>query len=120
VPGFDEKTFDLDLGIQKMYGEAGPVKVPENLRTILPVLPVALALEREYDAQLRATNQYGEGFLARESAYRDELAAFDGAPLLKAASLAEEILEFQRSTEIDYFTIIYNNANLQSDFKRFL
>ena len=28
VPGFDEQVFDTDLGIQKQYGDAGPIRTP--------------------------------------------------------------------------------------------
>ncbi len=48
VPGFDERRFDEDLGIQKDYGAAGPMKVPTNARTVLRAIPIAIALEREY------------------------------------------------------------------------
>lgn len=127
VPGFDERTFDLSLGIQKDYSPDGPVCTPTTLRTIIPVIPTALALEREYRAQLRRTEDYGRGFLAREAACRAQLERLEQTPpgpmaahTALVAPVVREILALQRQTEIDYFTTIYNNANLQSDFKTFL
>jgi phosphohistidine swiveling domain-containing protein len=105
VPGFDEEVFDKDLGIQKTYGAAGPAKTPTNLQTLLPAIPVAIALERNYRRYLRLTESYGRTFLPREAQY---------FPLLR------EVLDFQLATECDYFTTIYNNANFQSDLKKLL
>lgn len=116
VPGFDEQSFDLDLGIQKKYGPKGPRRVPTNLWTVLPVIPVALALEKEYCERLDFTDQYLEKiYLPRERTLRAKLRV-KGA--LDATVL--EILELQWKTECDYFSTIYSNTNLQGDFKKFL
>jgi phosphohistidine swiveling domain-containing protein len=118
VPGFDERSFDQDLGIQKNYGDAGPLRVPTTLRTILPALPVALALEREYKAQLSLARRYGPGFRLHETRYLAERPGFgkleDGAFF----GLFAEVLDLHQRTERDYFTTIYNNANAQADFKK--
>ncbi len=119
VPGFDEKAFDEDLGIQKDYSPNGPTRIPENLKTILPVIPTALALSREYDRQLELTQNYREPFLKTEASLRirlrEPLHSFDDE-----FRLMNEIIEFQAQTEFDYFTTIYNNSNFQSDFKKLL
>lgn len=120
IPGFDERAFDADLGIQKEYGERGPVKVPSSLRLVFGAIPVAVALEREYAAQLRRTEHYGAPFLARERALDERLGALEGAPLAAIAAIVREVFALQGQTEIDYFTTIYNNSNLQGDFKKLL
>ena len=67
VPGFDEEVFDKDLGIQKQYGPSGPARTPTNLRTVLPAIPVAIALEQSYRRHLRLTDEYGSRFRPRET-----------------------------------------------------
>ena len=121
IPGFSEEKFDQDLGIQKNYGEMGPVKVPTNLATLLPVLPVAIALEKAYKDQLRAIEDFGPAFEAR----RDELLAMTR----RFGSMGDEeffpalkdvLAGFHPWVEGSYFMTVYNNANAQSDFKSFL
>ena len=78
VPGYDEEVFDKDLGIQKNYGSAGPVRIPTTLRTLLPAIPVAIKLQLNYHRHLRLTKAYGDRFQSQETAYLREAASFDG------------------------------------------
>ncbi|MBI3541689.1 MAG: hypothetical protein HY075_00220 [Deltaproteobacteria bacterium] len=116
VPGFDEKSFDHDLGIQKDYGAGGPKKVPTNVRTILPALPVALALEKNYKLQLARARAYGPAFLETEKRYLTQ--ALDRVDDRRFFELLVEVLDLHQRTEFDYFTTIYNNSNAQADFKK--
>lgn len=121
VPGFDEEKFDQDLGVQKVYGQRGPTVVPSTLRTILPVLPVAIALERSYERQLRIAQRFGQAFRKERSALETKIAAFeDTADRPFFSDLERVLFEFHARTERTYFTTIYNNANTQSDVKAFL
>jgi phosphohistidine swiveling domain-containing protein len=120
VPGFDEQVFDTDLGIQKRYGDAGPIRTPATLRTIVPAVPVAIALERGYRRHLRLTADYGRTFLPREARYLHAARSFDRMADAEFFALLAEVLAFQLQTESDYFTTIYNNANFQSDLKKLL
>jgi phosphohistidine swiveling domain-containing protein len=120
IPGFDEEVFDKDLGIQKQYGDSGPAKTPASLRTILPVIPVALALERCYRRHLRATADYGRQFLSEEERHLKTAGSFSSMPDPGFFTRLGDVLTFQQKTECDYFTTIYNNANFQSDLKKLL
>ena len=118
VPGFDEQVFDRDLGISKQYGESGPAKTPTTVRTLLPAIPVALALERNYRRHLQLTDLYGRRFLPRESHYLKAADAFADTGDAAFFATLQEVLAFHLTTECDYFTTIYNNANFQIDLKK--
>ncbi len=118
VPGFDEKSFDQDLGIQKDYGKRGPVLVPTNMKTIMPALPVALALEKNYKAQLRLARTYSGPFLRQEAQFLVKLASINEVEDQAFFKLFEAVLDLHQKTECDYFTTIYNNSNAQADFKK--
>ena len=120
IPGFDEEVFDRDLGIQKQYGEAGPAKTPNNLRVILPVIPVAIALERCYRRHLRATEDYGRRFLPEEKRHLGIAGSLSTTPDAEFFRRLADVVAFQQKTECDYFTTIYNNANFQGDLKKLL
>ena len=120
VPGFDEEVFDKDLGIQKKYGLAGPATTPTNIRTVLPAIPVAIALERNYRQHLRLTDGYGSRFGPREAELLKAADSFDTMSDASFFALFEQVLALHLETECDYFTTIYNNANFQSDLKKLL
>ena len=120
VPGFDEEVFDKDLGIQKKYGSAGPARTPTTIRTVLPAIPVAIALERNYRQHLRLTDGYGSRFGPREAALLKAADSFDTMSDDSFFALFEQVLALHLETECDYFTTIYNNANFQSDLKKLL
>ena len=118
VPGYDEQRFDQDLGIQKEYGPRGPVRTPITLRTLLPALPVALALEREYRRQLRLTEDYGRNFSQSEARYLRFAESFSAMQDGEFFSLLLAVLKFHDQVQGDYFTTVYNHANYQTDFKK--
>jgi phosphohistidine swiveling domain-containing protein len=120
VPGYDEEVFDRDLGIQKQYGESGPVKTPMSLRTLLPAIPVAIALERNYRRHLRLTADYGKSFLVQEAHFLRAAESFGDTSDAEFFTMLREVMRFHSTTECDYFTTIYNNANFQSDLKKLL
>jgi phosphohistidine swiveling domain-containing protein len=120
VPGFDEEVFDRDLGIQKDYGRSGPARTPMTLRTLLPAIPVAIALERNYRRHLSETEAYGRRFMSEESGHLKAAASFAETADEQFFALLRNVLNFHLRTESDYFTTIYNNANFQSDLKKLL
>jgi phosphohistidine swiveling domain-containing protein len=120
VPGYDEEVFDKDLGIQKKYGPSGPARTPTNIRTVLPAIPVAIALERTYRRHLTATDAYGMRFQPRESQFLKASESFSESTDRAFFELFDSVIAFQLETECDYFTTIYNNANFQSDLKKLL
>jgi phosphohistidine swiveling domain-containing protein len=120
TPGFDEEVFDRDLGIQKNYGASGPSRTPMNLRTLLRAIPVAIALERNYRAHLIHTQDYSRQFLPQEARYLEAAASFSDMPDEQFFARLEDVFAFHLMTETNYFTTIYNNANLQSDLKKLL
>ena len=113
IPGFREQEFDLDLGIQKDYGPQGPYVVPLTPATLIPVIPAAIAVEREYALQLERTENYFDRFYAPRRKALEE-----SKSKLKLEEWVNEVLVFQAQVEVDYFLTIYNNTNLQSDFKK--
>jgi phosphohistidine swiveling domain-containing protein len=120
VPGFDEEVFDKDLGIRKQYGPSGPARTPTTVRTVLPAIPVAIALERNYRRHLRLTDEYGSRFQPREAELLKAAESFQAMSDSAFFAIFEQVLALQLETECDYFTTIYNNANFQSDLKKLL
>jgi phosphohistidine swiveling domain-containing protein len=121
VPGFSEEKFDQDLGIQKSYGEKGPVTVPTTVGTVLPAIPVAFKLERSYKRQLEVVKKFAPEFAVRRQSWLAKIAGFSATNAPDFFRDLEKVLfDFHAWTERSYFTTIYNNANAQSDFKSFL
>ena len=121
IPGYDEQLFDTDLGINKDYGPAGPRRTPTTPATIGRVLPTAVALERGYRRQLDVVARFASGWPAVHALWQRRIARLPHAEdTAFAAELAECLLSFHAATERIYFTTIYNNTSVQSDFKKAL
>jgi phosphohistidine swiveling domain-containing protein len=121
VPGFDEKKFDEDLGIQKDYGPQGPLRVDQNLRTVVPAIPVALALEKSYRGQLAYVRESKAEFEKQLSLYRNKIEQFSSTEDKDFYRDLDLVFhQFHTWVEQTYFTTIYNNSNAQTDFKSFL
>ena len=115
VPGFDEEQFDRGLGIQKDYGEAGPLRVPWSPRVVAGAIPIALALRAEYAAHLARVERFGEPFFRAYRRWRARIDSFYDTSDAAFFSDLEELFRFQLDTERTYFRTIYNNSNAQSD-----
>ena len=121
VPGFDEESFDRDLGIQKSYGAKGPLKVPTNVRTILGAVPVAFALDASYKRQLGVVAEFKTTFPVEHQRWLGSTKRFAStADATFFEDLERVFFGLHARTEQAYFTTIYNNSNAQSDFKSFV
>ncbi|MFD0360814.1 aminotransferase class III-fold pyridoxal phosphate-dependent enzyme [Nocardia sp. GCM10030253] len=121
IPGFDEKHFDDDLGVLNEYGPDGPIRTPNNPKTIARALPVALAVQQSYRGQLDAVDAFAAEWPAKYAIWRDRVRGLphtDEATFV--ADLADCLLTFHATTERTYFTTIYNNSSVQTDFKQLL
>uniref|UniRef100_UPI001461473A aminotransferase class III-fold pyridoxal phosphate-dependent enzyme n=1 Tax=Nocardia higoensis TaxID=228599 RepID=UPI001461473A len=121
IPGFDEQHFDDDLGVLNDYGPRGPHRTPTNARTIAKALPAALAVEKSYRDQLAVVDAFAAGWPAEYARWRErvrDLAETDEAAF--AADLTDCLLTFHANTERTYFTTIYHNSSVQTDFKQTL
>ena len=121
VPGFREDKFDQDLGIQKDYGAKGPLVVPTTVRTVARAIPVGIALERAYVAQLGVARRFATSWAIERAKWLERIDAFartDDARFF--TDCARVIGDVHARVEQTYFTTIYNNSNAQSDFKGFL
>ncbi|MEV0296906.1 aminotransferase class III-fold pyridoxal phosphate-dependent enzyme [Nocardia sp. NPDC050710] len=121
IPGFDEQHFDDDLGVLNEYGPDGPHRTPTNAKTIARALPAALAVQQSYRDQLAAVDAFAAEWPAKYAIWRDrvrDLPQTDEATF--AADLADCLLTFHAATERTYFTTIYNNSSVQTDFKQLL
>ncbi|MFI7664911.1 aminotransferase class III-fold pyridoxal phosphate-dependent enzyme [Nocardia sp. NPDC049526] len=121
IPGFDEQHFDDDLGVLNDYGPDGPHRTPTNAKTVARALPAALAVQKSYQDQLAAVDAFAAGWPAKYAVWRErvrELPHTDEATFV--ADLADCLLTFHAATERAYFTTIYNNSSVQTDFKQLL
>ncbi len=121
IPGYNEKSFDEDLGIMKDYGSEGPEETGLSIQSILKALPVVLSLEREFKSCFKDSSNYLNEFRAKEAKYLEEVYNLhntsDDELLL---GFDKMIHEFFIPTETAYYRVIYNNSNLQTTFKEFL
>lgn len=119
VPGFDERAFDADLGLQKDYGDDGPQRTPTTLRTLVRALPVAWKLERLYRRHLAVVEAFVAAWPARyrEWTSRTSRVRDENEPGFRGG-LAEVLEGLHPETEQTYFTTIYNNSNAQTDFRK--
>ncbi|UGT67524.1 aminotransferase class III-fold pyridoxal phosphate-dependent enzyme [Nocardia gipuzkoensis] len=121
IPGFDEQHFDDDLGVLNEYGPDGPIRTPNTPLTIARALPVALAVQRSYREQLAAVDRFAASWPAKYEAWQERVRALphtDEATF--AADLADCLLTLHAATERTYFTTIYHNSSVQTDFKQLL
>ncbi|MFN7976194.1 MAG: PEP/pyruvate-binding domain-containing protein [Acidobacteriota bacterium] len=117
IPGYNERSFDTDLGIAIPYD--GPGKTTKvTLLGILRALPVLFALKRSYRGTLAKNAAYAKDFAWRKAPF--DIAAPAVAALDDAAFLPryrELVTGFYLETEMSYFTTIYNTSNSKLDFK---
>ncbi len=121
IPGFDEQHFDDDLGVLNDYGPEGPHRTPTSAKTIAKALPAALAVQQSYRDQLAAVDAFAAEWPAKHALWRERagvLSQTDDATF--AADLTDCLLTFHATTERTYFTTIYNNSSVQTDFKQLL
>ncbi len=122
IPGFDEASFDRDLGIQKDYGKRGPTRVSSSdPRVLVRAIPVAIAIETEFQKNLKMTERFASQFHAQENGLRARLQSVKELSEKDFAVLFQEVIDqFYPWTEESYFTTIYNNSNAQTLFKELL
>ena len=121
IPGYDERVLDTDLGINKDYGPDGPDRTPIIPVTIARALPTAIALRRGYRRQLAVMARFAADWPAVRALWQrriQRLMHTDDATF--AAELAECLHSLHPLTERTYFTTIYYNTSVQSDFKKLL
>lgn len=122
VPGYDELIFDTDLGVNKDYSSSGgPHRTPVTVGTVVRALPVAVALARGYRRQLATVDQFTANWPDTYAHWRDRvglLGEVDDTTF--AAELVECLLSLHPAVERTYFTTIYYNTSVQSDFKQLL
>jgi pyruvate,water dikinase len=115
LPGFVERTFDEDLGIEVAY-EGNGFESKTTVRSAVRAVRVLLALRRSFRRQMA----FCPGFKERQVARIREL-----EQIVPAALSREELYAFYErlirddywTSESSYFTLIFNNSNLQSLFK---
>jgi len=114
VPGFNERNFDRDLGIEGAYEGDGTV-IPTTPWTVLDALPTLFALGESYEARLKANAAFLQEFEAIAARYAADPAGLPRAEL--AARYRRLLTEDYFATESAYFYTIYNTSNAKLDFK---
>ncbi len=118
IPGFDERKFDEDLGIQKDYGKQGPAKTKMNPKSLMAAIPVLLGLNKEYKECQRMIEQTKEEYDAIDFQYKENLRHLDSWSLEELKSnFFRMYYDHFRKYENSYFRTIYNNSNCQTEFK---
>jgi phosphohistidine swiveling domain-containing protein len=117
IPGFNENDFDRDLGIQKDYGLKGPVKTPFNLSSLTQAIPIMIGLYGEFRDCEIMIDQFRDSFNQRDKILKDKLKDLSRLDDSKFYTWLAEVIQFQKTTERNYFRTIYNNSNFQTEFK---
>jgi len=121
IPGYDERLFDTDLGINKDYGPAGPRRTAVTPVTIGRTLPAAIALNRGHRRQLAIVARFATRWPAMHALWLARTGRLRRAgDATFAAELVECLHSLHPMTERTYFTTIYHNAAVQGDFKKTL
>jgi len=116
LPGFVERNFDLDLGIDPPYEGPGRT-TPVGVRTVLRALPVLARLRRGYRRRLAANARLLAAFPARVAPFDLDDRALAALPADRfAADLRRLVHELHLETETGYFETIYNTSNAKLDF----
>jgi phosphoenolpyruvate synthase/pyruvate phosphate dikinase len=114
LPGFNERRFDADLGIEGAY-EGDGVVIPTTLRTVLGALPVLRALHREYRDCLAQARAFKANFEALTAPFAVPPQQLDPATL--AARFPLLLRGAYVRTESTYFRTIFNTSNAKTDFE---
>ncbi|MBF0297107.1 MAG: hypothetical protein HQK51_00170 [Oligoflexia bacterium] len=118
IPGFNEKAFDDNLGIEKDYGAKGPHRTQICFKTIIEAISLLIALNKEYKNSLKMSEDFKKKFPTIIEKYLKKLEN------IKIISCDDFYKDFQDiflnlffNTETSYLRIVYNNINFQSDFE---
>ncbi len=118
LPGYCERDFDQDLGIEVTY-EGDGVKTGFNLKTIIHGIRVLGKLEKSFSRTLAGT----AAFRARQEKELEQLDARD-VSVLSNEDLFLYYEQFMREAyfynESCYFKLIFDNSNYNTIFKDFL
>jgi len=115
LPGFVEKHFDEDLGIEPSYEGMGRIS-RKGLTSLIRGIRTLFALSRAFDAELAGAPAFKQAALARLA----ELDAIDHLSMEKEEYYAFFecfIREDYRRSESGYFHLIFNNSNFQSLYR---
>lgn len=120
IPGFDERSFDRDLGIQKDYGASGPRKSPLSIKTIGNAIPVLMGLFKEFSTSENIVKVFQQTFAGSDQELKNALKNLPAMNQKEFSDWFMKVSVFQHHTEKNYFRTIYNNSNYQSEVKKFL
>ena len=115
LPGFIEKNFDTDLGIEITYNGDG-ASSKTTPKSILKGLKVYFSLKKSFKKQM----EYCPGFKAKQIESLKSLEGFDPYSLNRDDFFAfykKFIKDDYFRSESSYFYLIYDNSNLQTLFK---
>ncbi|MBI4862847.1 MAG: hypothetical protein HY815_21680 [Candidatus Riflebacteria bacterium] len=115
IPGFVERNFDSDLGIEITYEGSG-VTTPVTLSGAIRAIPTLLALRRFYRERLEENDRFLGQFEKLERRLATERPS--DLPFDRLLDRYRELV-FDRFfwAESSYFYTIYNTSNAKLDFK---
>lgn len=118
IPGFDERNFFSDLGIQTVPDYQFR-RVPTTLANVVGIVPTVLALERYYAYRLRKNRAFRQAFPELIRPFTETALSTLSTPEL-ARRFRRLITHVYFKTESAYFFTIYNTSNAKLDFKIWL
>jgi phosphohistidine swiveling domain-containing protein len=115
IPGFKEKNFFSDLGIQTEAGYDFR-EVPYAPGIVLSVLPTILKLEKYYAKRISDNKKFRRNFTSLIDPFvKEDLSGLSDQAF--AERFYQLITQVYFRTETSYFMTIYNTSNAKLDFK---
>jgi phosphohistidine swiveling domain-containing protein len=117
LPGFNERSFDTDLGVEVDY--EGPGRTTGiSFGGLLSALPVLFALEKSYKERLESAQRWVAAFARAKEPYELTPEALSALSPSHFAGLYRALIYgLYYETESRYFCTIYNTSNSKLDFK---
>jgi pyruvate,water dikinase len=117
IPGYNERSFDADLGVAIPYEGDGKT-TPTTLGGLARALPVLFKLNKSYKRVLAHDRSLKEEFETRKAPFdqpAEAIARLTDPEFNKR--FRELLIGLYIETETSYFTTIYNTSNSKLDFK---
>ena len=117
IPGYDEDSFEADLGIDPDPSHPGK-KTPVSVRGVIGALPTLFALKHGFKHRLAQNREFVRTFSEQKQPYDLDCAALQALERGNFVHTFERaITSFYLHVETSYFTTIYNTTNAKLELK---
>ncbi len=117
IPGYDEDSFEADLGIDPDPSHTGK-KTAVSVSGVIGALPTLFALKYGFRQRLARNREFARTFAEQKEPYDIDNAALQALERNKFVRTFEHVItSFYLHIETSYFTTIYNTTNAKLELK---